>query len=143
MIRLFLSLIDKHSPNGQKLHKCFNRNMVKETYCTLSNMMDKIGNHNAKVLNKEKEPKVIIVNRKVKDQANCPTMPDRCDQTNAMWYIRLMYMKKVLSWDIMDLLRTNLRKYAVNTSHPSRKKKKMPHYAIHLEVKGQTNKVVN
>ena len=63
VIKLFLSLIDKHFPKGHKFHKCFNRNTVKATYCTLSNMMDKIGNHNAKILSKEKEPKVDIVNK--------------------------------------------------------------------------------
>ena len=50
VIKLFLSLIDKHFPKGHKLHKCFNRNTVKATYCTLTNMKEKIGIHNAKVL---------------------------------------------------------------------------------------------
>jgi hypothetical protein len=48
VIKLFLAMIDKHFPKGHKLHKCFNRNTVKATYCTLPNMMVKIGNHNAK-----------------------------------------------------------------------------------------------
>ena len=50
VIKLFLGMIDKHFPKGHKLHKCFNRNTVKATYCTLPNMMVKIGNHNAKIL---------------------------------------------------------------------------------------------
>ena len=79
---MFLSLIDKHFPKG---HKCFNRNTAKATYCTLSNVMD---NHNAKVLSKESEPKIDIVNGVPKmcceDQVKCPTMPDRCDQTNVI-----------------------------------------------------------
>ena len=78
----------QHFPKGHKLHKCFNRNMVKATYCTLSNMIDKIGNHNAKVLCKEKEPKNDIVNgipkKCCEDQVNCPLMPDRRDQTNVI-----------------------------------------------------------
>ena len=57
--------------------------MVKATYCTFSNMMDKIEYHNSKVLSKESGPKDAIVNGVTKacceDQANCPTMPDRCD----------------------------------------------------------------
>ena len=89
IIKLFLSLIDKHFPKGHKLHKCFNRNTVKVTYCTLSNMMDKIENHNSKILGKESESKVEIVNgvpkRCCEDQANCPFMPDRCDQTNVVY----------------------------------------------------------
>ena len=43
IVKQFLGLIDKHFPKGHKLHKCFNRNTVKATYCTLSNMKDKIG----------------------------------------------------------------------------------------------------
>ena len=45
-------------------------------------------NHNAKVLSKESEPKIDIVNGVPKmcceDQVKCPTMPDRCDQTNVI-----------------------------------------------------------
>ena len=62
VIKLFLGMIDKHFPKGHKLHKCFNRNTVKATYCTLPNMMAKIGNHNAKILGKENESKFEIVN---------------------------------------------------------------------------------
>ena len=36
VIKLFLSMIDKHFPKGHKLHKCFNRNTVKATYCLVS-----------------------------------------------------------------------------------------------------------
>ena len=82
-------MIDKHFPKGHKLHKCFNRNTVKATYCTLSNMMDKIGKHNGKVLKKESEPRVEIVNgipeKCCRDQFNCPLMPDRCDQRNVIY----------------------------------------------------------
>ena len=89
VIKVFLSLIDKHFPKGHKLHKCFNRNTVKATYCTLSNMMDKISSHNAKILSKESEPKVEIVDGVPKkccqDQANCPLMPDRCDIPNVVY----------------------------------------------------------
>jgi hypothetical protein len=102
VIKLFLSLIDKHFPKGHKLHKCFNRNTVKATYCTLSNMMDKIGNHNAKVLNKESEPKVEIVDGVPKmcceDQANCPMMPDRCDQTNVIYQADVHAENRVMSY---------------------------------------------
>ena len=89
VIKLSLSMIDKHFPKGHKLHKCFNRNTVKATYCTLPNMMDKIGNHNAKILGKESEPKVEIVNgvpkKCCRDQYNCPLMPDRCDLRSVIY----------------------------------------------------------
>ena len=102
VIKLFLSLIDKHFPKGHKLHKCFNRNTVKATYCTLSNMMDKIGNHNTKILGKENEPKVEIVNgipkKCCEDQANCPMMPDRCDQANVIYQADVHAEDRVMSY---------------------------------------------
>ena len=88
VIKLFLKLIDKHFPKGHKLHKCFNRNTVKATYCTMSNMKDKAGNHNGKVLSKKKELP-LDKNGNVKnccdDQIHCPLQPDRCDQTNVIY----------------------------------------------------------
>ena len=88
VIKLFLSLIDKHFPKGHKLHKCFNRNTVKATYCTMSNMKDKIGNHNGKLLRK-KDGLPLDRNGNVKpccqDQLNCPLQPDRCDQNNVVY----------------------------------------------------------
>ena len=52
-------------------------------------MMFKIGNHNAKILGKENEPKVEIVNGVPKkccqNQFNCPLMPDRCDIKNVIY----------------------------------------------------------
>ena len=71
-------LINKHFP------KCFNRKKVKATYCTLLNMMEKIGNLNAKILSKdkekEKEAEVIMKNGKPKaccrDQEYCTLKPD-------------------------------------------------------------------
>ena len=41
---------------GHKLNKCFNKNTVKATYCTLNNMKERITNNNTKILRKnEKE----------------------------------------------------------------------------------------
>ena len=36
VIKLFLKLIDTHFPKVHKLHKCFNRNNEKATYCTMT-----------------------------------------------------------------------------------------------------------
>ena len=102
VIKLFLGMIDKHFPKGHKLHKCFNRNTVKATYCTLSNMMDKIGNHNGKVLKKESEQRVEIVNgvpeKCCRDQFNCPLMPDRCDQKNVIYQADVRTVNSVMSY---------------------------------------------
>ena len=95
-------MIDKHFPKGHKLHKCFNRNTVKATYCTLSNMMDKIGNHNGKILKKESEPRVEIVNgipeKCCRDQFNCPLMPDRCDQRNVIYQAKVYADNRVMNY---------------------------------------------
>ena len=58
----------------------FNRNTVKATYCTLSNMKGKIGNHNGKILNKKSEPALDNNGNPKKccmDQLYCPLKPDR------------------------------------------------------------------
>ena len=48
--KFFLSLIDKHFPPHHKLHKLFNRNNVKISYCCLPNTKSIINAHNRKVL---------------------------------------------------------------------------------------------
>ena len=101
VIKLFLKLIDKHFPKGHKLHKCFNRNTVKATYCTMSNMKFKIGNHNGKVLSKKNEP-VLDDNQNVvnccSDQLHCPLQPDRCDQTNVIYQADVHAENKVMKY---------------------------------------------
>ena len=46
----FLQLIDKHFPQGHKLHKILNRNCVKVSYCTMRNMERILKSHNKKIL---------------------------------------------------------------------------------------------
>ena len=53
--KLFLELLDHHFPKNDILHKYFNRNTIKVSYCTLSNVKDHIAKYNAKVLNSKKE----------------------------------------------------------------------------------------
>ena len=52
-------------------------------------MMDKIENHNSKILGKGSEPKVEIINGVPKkcrqDELNCPLMPDRCNLKNVIY----------------------------------------------------------
>ena len=52
-------------------------------------MMDKIGNHNSKILGKGSDTKVEIINGVPKkccqDELNCPLMPDRCDLKNVIY----------------------------------------------------------
>ena len=101
VIKLFLNLIDKHFPKGHKLHKCFNRNTVKATYCTMSNMKDKIGNHNGKILSKKGELPLDdngnVINC-CQDGLNCPLQPDRCDQTNVIYQADVHAENKVMTY---------------------------------------------
>ena len=83
VIKLFLNLISKHFPKGHKLHKCFNRNTVKATYCTLTNMKDKIRSHNAKMLN-VKNPEEMNVKCNCRDKSKCP-IPGECHQKNVVY----------------------------------------------------------
>ena len=55
-------------------------------------------NHNAKVLNKETEPKVEIVNGVPKTCCEDPTMPERCDQTNVIDQADLHAKNRVMSY---------------------------------------------
>ena len=65
----FLSLIDKHSPFNNPLHKIFNRGTVKVSYSCMQNMKCIINNHNSRVL-RNTEASEKICNCRVK--TNCP-----------------------------------------------------------------------
>ena len=49
----FLNLVDKHFPKKHKLHKIFNRNNVKVSYCCLPNFGNIINSHNKRILSDE------------------------------------------------------------------------------------------
>ena len=50
--KAFLQLVTKHFPRSHKLHKIFNRNIVKVSYSCVSNMSKIIKGHNKKVTSK-------------------------------------------------------------------------------------------
>ena len=52
MICNFLKLVDTHFPNGNKLHKIFNRNTVKVSYSCMSNVKSIITSHNTRIIRK-------------------------------------------------------------------------------------------
>ena len=95
VIKRFLQLIDKHFPTGHKLHKCFNRNTVKATYCTLNNMKEKIGVHNAKVLNNDTANKSATCN--CRDKTKCP-LPGECNQTNVVYQVEIHGDNKIMRY---------------------------------------------
>ena len=84
VIKLFLNLIDKHFPKGHKLNKCFNRNTVKATYCTLTNMKEKIGKHNMKVLNDGNKEAKENKRCNCRNKNECP-IPGECNQSSVVY----------------------------------------------------------
>ena len=68
--RKFLNLVKTHFPKDNPLHKLFNKNNVKVSYCTSRNMGTIIKDHNKQLLrNKQQEPTKLCNCRK-KDE--CP-----------------------------------------------------------------------
>ena len=96
VVKMFLGLIDKHFPKGNLLHKCFNRNTVKATYCTLTNMKNKISKHNSRVLNEESN-----VNREKKcncrNKNTCP-IPGECVQKNVIYQADVHTSNKIMTY---------------------------------------------
>ncbi|GFR80073.1 hypothetical protein ElyMa_002305100 [Elysia marginata] len=71
--KTFLSMIDRHFPKTNKLHKIFNRNTVKVSYSCMPNVNLTIQNHNKKLLQQhrnEKAPTETTSNCRQKE--NCP-----------------------------------------------------------------------
>ena len=99
VIKLFLSLIDKHFPKGHKLHKCFNRNTVKATYCTLTNMKEKIGKHNTRILSKVNEgtKEMKKCNCWEKNKEECP-IPGECNQSSVVYQADVYAGGKVMKY---------------------------------------------
>ena len=97
VIKTFLSLIDKHFPKNSKLHKCFNRNNVKSTYCTLPNLKQKINSHNAKILSTDSEIEIIRCNCIKKEKDTCP-MPGECKQKNVIYQADVHVNGKIMTY---------------------------------------------
>ena len=73
--------LDIHFPNSNKLHKIFNRNTVKISYCCTENLSSIIQTHNQKVTNVKITPR---------DQCNCKNRNDcsldgNCQTTDAIY----------------------------------------------------------
>ncbi|MCG8430904.1 MAG: hypothetical protein MJA29_07015, partial [Candidatus Omnitrophica bacterium] len=71
--RRFLSLIDKHFPKENKLHKIINRNTVKISYSCTKNIKSIIQSHNQKLLSQSAEPtKTNPQHCNCRDKSKCP-----------------------------------------------------------------------
>ena len=62
--RTFLKILDEEFPESHVLHKIFNRNTVKISYCCMPNLKQKIDGHNKSTLLKTITPQVL--------KADCP-----------------------------------------------------------------------
>ena len=71
--KAFLSLIDKLFPKGSLLHKIINRNTVKVSYSTCSNMKKILARHNMKVAEKSSE-----LEGEQRKTCNCRAGTDSC-----------------------------------------------------------------
>ena len=70
--KCFLSLIDKHFPKSNPLHKIFNRNTLKLSYSCMGNIKTIISNHNKAVISKSTR-----TNNQTKKCCNCGK-PNKC-----------------------------------------------------------------
>ena len=71
--KIFLSMIDRHFPKTNSLHKIFNRNTIKVSYSCMPNVNQTIRNHNKKLLQQhrnEKAPTETTCNCRQKE--SCP-----------------------------------------------------------------------
>ena len=71
--KIFLNLIEKHFPRSSKLHKIFNKNIIKVSYSCTQNMSQIIKGHNKKIVQKETQ-ETLECNCRVK--TDCPLNGD-------------------------------------------------------------------
>ena len=64
------------------------------------------------------------------DQANCPTMPDRCDQTNVVYQADVQAVNKVMSY--YGSTENEYKKRCSTQGHPSRKYPKATQHYPHI-----------
>ena len=57
--KVFLKFVRKHFPRHHKLHKIFNINTLKSSYCCMKNISNIIKQHNATVLSTSTTPKCL------------------------------------------------------------------------------------
>ena len=81
--KMFLQLVDQYFPRTHPLHKYFNRNTLKMSYCTCKNLKSHLDAHNRAIL----QPRVISkasCNCKTKFKKDCP-LPGECLTSNLIY----------------------------------------------------------
>ena len=75
------SFLDKHFPPSNKLHKIFNRNTVKVSYCCTQNVANIIKSHNKKLISPSNQKKLSCNCRNKKE---CP-LDGKCRSENIIY----------------------------------------------------------
>lgn len=73
----FLNLVKKHFPPESVLHKIFNRNTIKISYCCMNNFQQTIISHNKALLNKNVKEVFNKDSCNCRIKALCP-VPEKC-----------------------------------------------------------------
>ena len=82
--KCFLSLIDKHFPKSNPLHKIFNRNTLKLSYSCMGNIQTIISNHNKAEINKSTCTNDQTKNCNCRKSSTCP-MDGNCNMESVIY----------------------------------------------------------
>ena len=83
--KCFLTLIDKHFPKSNPLHKILNRNTLKLSYSCMNNVKAIISNHNKAVISRSSNLPVQTINTcNCRDKRSCP-MDGNCNERNIIY----------------------------------------------------------
>ena len=85
----FLQLVTKHFPANHPLHKIFNRNTLKVSYCCMPNMATIIKRHNNKILKPPAEKTEPRCNCRKSNKQSCP-LPGGCTIDNIVYEAKLV-----------------------------------------------------
>ena len=82
----FLKIVKRNFPKRNKLHKIFNKNTIKISYCCTKNMSAKISSHNKSTLMKNQDNDATEVNRlcNCRKKEECP-MNNQCLKSNIVY----------------------------------------------------------
>ena len=82
--KCFLSLIDKHFPKSNPLHKIFNRNTLKLSYSCMGNIQTIISNHNKAEINESTRTNDQTKNCNCRKSSTCP-MDGNCNMESVIY----------------------------------------------------------
>ena len=82
----FLTILDRHFLKSHKLHKIFNRNNVRISYCSLPNFASIFNSHNKKIINNN-IPKPPAPTCNCRPKTSCPLNGD-CLQSSLVYIFK-------------------------------------------------------